>query len=87
MVAYQHTRQHEDSIVLDKPIFDARTINEAESLQDWTTHSIVWKLDYDFCAMDDHAVVPGVSLFAKYGFNGKRALLFDTLGVQLNLSF
>ncbi len=86
-VAYQHTRQHEDSVALEKPLFDVRTINEAESLQDWTTHSIVWKLDYDPCSLDDHVIAPSFSLFVKNGFNGKRALLFDTVGFQLNLNF
>jgi hypothetical protein len=86
-LAYQHTRQHQDSIALDIPKFDVRTINDAESLQDWTTHSIVWKIDYDTCSMDNHSVVPGFSFFVKSGFNGKRALLFDTVGAQINLSY
>lgn len=85
-LAYQYVRQHEDHVVLNTPLFDNEIANNAESLQGWTTHSIIWFLDYDL-SLDSCLLNPKFSIFVKKGFNGKRALLFDTAGIQLSLSF
>ena len=86
-IAYQHNRQHEDKIILDSARFNSLLANNAENLQDWTTHTIVGMLDYEFTDWLDCDYMPAIKLFAKNGFNGKRALLFDTAGFQINCRF
>jgi hypothetical protein len=86
-LAYQHTRQHETALILDRPAFSSTLVNAAEHLQDWTTHSIVWMLNYDPYEWYPESYMPQVSLFVKKGFNGKRAILFDTAGILVNIHF
>ncbi len=86
-ISYQHSRQHETMITPSSPHFDAKLINDDETIQNWTTHSIVWFLNYDPPGWEDCAYLPRLSAFVKNGFNGKRALLFDTAGVQVALGY
>lgn len=87
MIAYQHTRQQENTVVPALARFDSRLVNDAESVQHWTTHSMAYFLQYDPPGWEQGTYVPRLSFFVKNGFNGKRALLFDTAGVQLNMSY
>lgn len=86
-LAYQHSRQHETMIIPSMPRFDATLVNDNESIQNWTTHSIVWFLNYDPPGWEDCTYLPRLSAFVKNGLNGKRALLFDTAGVQFALGY
>lgn len=86
--AYQHTRHGDDKFFLDSDRFEPRIANSAENLDEWTTHDIVFKLSYDFC--DDATqwlVFPSFSALYKHGFNGKRAILADTLTAVFSISF
>lgn len=86
--AYQYTKQQEDKLFLGTDHFDCVIANTAESLQEWTTHSLVWNIDYDFYnGCDCAAYKPYVSLFVKYGFNGSRALLASTAGAIFSIDF
>ena len=87
-IAYQYTKQQEDKLFLGTDHFDCVIANTAESLQDWTTHSIVFNVDYDFfdgceCA----AYKPYISVFIKHGFNGSRAILTSTAGAIFSIDF
>ena len=84
-LAYQHTRQHEGELFLDSSLFDSRVANNAESLQDWTTHSIIWSMRY--VNQSNNWWCPSIQAWVKHGFNGKRAVLFDTAGVQIGITY
>lgn len=88
-IAYQFTKHSEDKIFFCSDCFSPAVVNSAESLLDWTTHSIILQLSYDSsCNIDPcNHWNPYVSAFAKIGINGSRALVADTLGVTFNLSF
>lgn len=87
-LAYQYTRQQEDKLFLGSDHFDSVTANSAESLQDWTTHSLVFNIAYDFYREGcDPAFRPHISFFVKHGFNGSRAILADTIGGVLSVAF
>jgi len=84
-LAYQHTRQHEGTLILDNPAFSTTIANTAEGLQDWTTHSIIALMSYEY--QYSNLWCPSISAWFKTGFNGKRAILFDTAGFQLTFAF
>lgn len=86
-LAYQYTKQNADRLALCSDHFETGIANCAESLQDWSTHSLVANLTYDFYRGKETALKPFISVFYKHGFNGKRALLADTVGFALSLSF
>jgi hypothetical protein len=88
-LAYQFTKHSEDKIYFCSDCFSPTVVNSAESLLDWTTHSIILQLSYDSASHIDpcNHWNPFVSAFAKIGINGSRALVADTLGLTFNLSF
>ena len=86
-LAYQYTKQHDDKLSLCSDHFDPIIANSAESLWEWSTHSFIVNLTYDFYTGQKTVFKPFVSLFYKHGFNGKRALLADTITVAFSLSF
>lgn len=87
-IDYQYLTQNEDRLYPYSDKFDPRVVNSSESLQDWSTHSFIFQLNYD-CYHEFYGkpFAPYFSLFYKKGFNGKRALLADTLGFQVTLNF
>ena len=87
LLAYQHTKHQDDHITFCNSMFSSRIASNAESMQEWTTHSLVGMLTVDVRDFNWFAPIPAVSVFAKYGFHGHRALLFDTVGVQMSLDF
>jgi hypothetical protein len=85
---YLYCRQQEDKYYLSNYHFDPKICNSAESLQDWTTHSVLAELNYDFYSWRGPAAyVPYVSLRYKHGFNGQRAILFDTVSLVFGADF
>lgn len=84
--AYQHTRQHESTISPNSALVINHIANSAESLQEWTYHNLVFLLNYDFYP-ENSRFAPSVSLFVKYGFNGKRVVSADTVGLRFSLDF
>lgn len=84
-VAYQFTKQGEARLFLCSDFFDPRVANNAESLQEWTTHHLVFSLNYDFYR--ECAVSPSLMVFYKQALNGKRAIVADTIGAQLSIKF
>jgi len=82
-MAYQYTRQQEDKLFLANDRFNPLIANEAESLQEWSTHSLVFDATYTFRADRMERFHPYVSIFAKHGFNGERAVLCDSVGIHV----
>lgn len=86
--AYQYTKQQDDKLFLRSNHFDCIVANSAESLQEWTTHSFIFNVNYDFYHGENNsAYKPHISLFYKHGFNGSRATLLDTVGAVLSIDF
>jgi len=86
-IAYQYTRQNEDKLYLTSDRFNPIVANEAESLQEWTTHSFVGDVTYTFRSVGYEQYKPYISAFAKHGFNGQRAILIDSVGLQVGIDF
>lgn len=82
-LAYQFTRQEDSRIFLGSDRFDSRLANSAESLFEWTTHSIVTDLSYEPLT----GCWPSLSLLVKHGFNGQRAILIDSAAVRLGFCY
>lgn len=87
-IAYQYTLQNESKLYLCSNLYNPRVANSAEALQDWTNHSLVFQITYDgYHGQKDAKFKPYGSLFAKWGFNGRRAVLCDTIGIQFGVSY
>lgn len=86
-IDYQFLKRNEDKIFIFNDRIDAFVANSAESLQDWTAHSLIFSLKYDFRYITPSHYAPMMSLWAKWGFNGKRAILLDTIGATFTLNF
>jgi hypothetical protein len=86
-LAYQYTKHTEDHYFLCAEGFDIDVVNDAESLQEWTTHNLVLDFKYEWCPEPTAWLKPELSLFLKYGFNGKRAILADTLTAKFSVAF
>jgi len=87
-VDYQYLKNEEDKEYIYNNKIDPNIANSKESLQDWSTHSFILSLRYYF---DDHINIsfykPAIFGFLKLGFNGKRAVLLNTLGLTLMSNF
>lgn len=87
-INYQYLNQNDSRFFLKNISIDPRVVNTAENLQDWSTHSMIFFFNYDFLfECFNYKFLPTASFFYKNGFNGKRALLADTLGFRLSLNF
>ena len=86
--AYEYFKHGEDKIWLFDNQFSNFPANTAQSLRGWTTHEILFILKYDpIDYWKCKNFVPRVDLFYKYPFNGTRAVLASTIGVDFSLSF
>ncbi len=83
---YQFLKRNEDRLFVCSDRIDTAVVNTAESLQDWTAHSLILMANYDFCAPESR-VLPSLMGWFKWGFNGKRAILANTIGLQFSLAF
>jgi hypothetical protein len=87
-VAYQYTKQQDTDIFFGTSKYDVAIARRAESLESWTNHSVVFSFDFDFCnSRNEPGYNPYLSVFYKHGFNGSRAVLFDTMGCLLAVDF
>lgn len=86
-VTYQFYKKREDRLWLFNDSFDPLIANSAENLQDATYHNIIFFLKYEFDPLGCDPLSPQLFLFAKHGFNGKRAILGNTFGFTFSVSF
>jgi hypothetical protein len=85
---YQYLKRNEDRLFVCNDSIDPFVVNAAESLQDWTAHSLIFGVGYDFRRdFTTSCLAPSVLGWFKWGFNGKRAILANTLGVTFTVSF
>jgi hypothetical protein len=86
-LAYQFTKHQDDTIFIDNDRVNPLVAADAERLQEWTTHSVVFSLTYDAWT-DLHAKVkPYFSILVKGGFNGKRALVGNSVTFDIGCAF
>ncbi len=83
---YQFLKRNEDRLFVCNDLVDPALVNCAESLQDWTAHSLILMTNYTFCSPEAR-ILPSLMGWFKWGFNGKRAILANTLGLQLSIAF
>lgn len=85
--AYQFTKQEEVKLYLDTEHFSPIIANTTESTREWTTHSAVFTLSYDFFSKANDRFKPHLELTYKHGFNGQRAVLLDTVTLLATIDF
>lgn len=85
--AYQYSKRTEDFYYLCNELYSSSVVNNAEALQEWTAHDLIFTLKYEWDRMNQSRCKPQLSAFVKYGFNGKRAILADTAGINFSLAF
>lgn len=86
-LAYQYTKHNEDRYYPCAQGVNFTTVNDAESLQEGTTHSVIAALSYEWNRPLNACWKPSISLFYKHGFNGKRALLVDSVSCVMSVAF
>lgn len=84
---YQFIKQGESNLSFDVLDFSPTVANTACSLQEWTSHSAIFKATYDFAYHDTWRVKPQFSFYAKVPFNGNQSVLFTTVGVIGAINF
>ena len=85
---YQFLKRNDDRLDVGSERIDSLIVNSAPSLFDWTAHSLIFMVRHDLFRDDESSwAFPSISAFIKYGFNGKRALLANTAGIQFNVDF
>lgn len=85
---YQYLKRNDDKLFICNDAFDPFIVNSAENLQDWTAHSLITLIGYDFGYLcPTMRCIPAINAWFKWGFNGKRAILANTWGVQFTLNF
>lgn len=84
-IAYQFIKQGEARLFLCSDLFDPLVANNAENVQEWTTHHLFFSLNYDFYR--ECAISPSLMVFYKQALNGKRSIVADTVGAQISIKF
>lgn len=87
-VNYQLLKKNDDRIDVASDRIRSPITNDAENLRDWTAHSLIFMGRYELWKdFPEARVQPAILGWYKWGFNGKRAILAQTLGVQLSIAF
>ncbi|MGB8467789.1 MAG: hypothetical protein WCE21_02205 [Candidatus Babeliales bacterium] len=85
---YQFFKHSDDTVTLRTNAYSDFIANNARNLQEWTFHHMIFKATLDLqYLLDAPSVKPQVALFAKFPFNGQRAILCSTVGFEFNLNF
>ncbi len=84
---YQYFKHNDDTYYPTTNFGNFAIINDAQSVQEYTTHQFIFQLNYEFNQNDECASRPNLMLFGKYGFNGKRAILTSSVGLQFTYAF
>jgi hypothetical protein len=83
--AYQYTKHNDNKLYLCSNHFNPEVVNNAESLQEFTQHHGFFGIKYD--PLDGCWNNPSIMLFYKAGFNGKRAIITDSIGFEVAINF
>lgn len=86
--SYQFTKQQDTKLYIQSPKYNPIIANTAESLQEWTTHSLNVGLSLDMRNYEQpRAYEPYLQLLFKHGFNGQRAVLMDSITALFAIEF
>jgi hypothetical protein len=88
-LGYQYVKQGRATLSPVSSDISTVLINMSPTVEDWTVHQIIARTDYDFRhIMPQNAVVtPRLAVFAQIPFNGKRSILFTTVGFSCAIDF
>ncbi len=87
-MTYQYFRHNDDTLILTSSKFSSRIANTAESLREWTTHHMLFDLEYDFAYdMPDSTIKPYAAWFYKVPFNGQRSITTHSTGFVFGVSY
>lgn len=86
MAAYQYIKQQDSKLYLTDDSFDAVIVNTAENVQSWTAHNAIFSINWDLYK-NDCSYHPLFSLLFKWGFNGSRAIVLDTVTALFTVTF
>lgn len=88
-IIYQFWKHGDDKLGLYTNAYSQQIANTAESLQEWTIHQIIFKVEYD-CQYDINDCSwfkPQFQFFYKLPFNGSRSVGLHTIGAGITLNF
>lgn len=86
--SYQFIKHEDDSLTAKSDDFIYSVINSAKDLREWTSHSFIMQLNYDFFdEFKDSSIKPQASLFVKLPVTGRQVICPYTFGGQLSFIF
>lgn len=87
-INYQCQKQNDDKLYISDISINPKIANDAEYLQQWSTHSLLFMPSFDWgCYNPESRFIPSIIGWFKWGFNGKRALVGDSFGFMIHISF
>jgi hypothetical protein len=87
-INYQYLKQNDDKIYISDISINPKIANDAENIQEWSTHSLLFMPSFDWgCYNPESRFIPSVIGWFKWGFNGKRALVGDSFGLMIHIGF
>jgi hypothetical protein len=89
MLGYQYYKHGEDMYAIKGNQFSSVIANSAERLQDWTAHHCVASVSYTYTGHDPQSqwAIPEISAFVRTPFNGRRSIMYTTMGVVASVQF
>ena len=84
-LAYNYIFNQQDEIYLKTTNFSNTIANTAQYLEDWTMHSFILMMDYEWENLQNKSAK--LSLFWKQPFNGRRSVQAVTFGAQFSYMF
>ncbi len=85
--AYQFNKKGKDHLYVVSNNYSSTIANTAESLKEWTMHSIVVQPQLDFSKITLNQKAPQCSLYCKVPFNGARVVQGVGFGFTVALNF
>jgi hypothetical protein len=86
LTGYQYLKHGRDTLQLYSCDYNNNIANQSQNLYEWTAHSVEINIHYDFVPLHN-GYAPQASLFFQLPFNGKRSLLFTTIGITGAIDF
>jgi hypothetical protein len=89
LVGYQYNKHGDDAVALNCLQFSSEVANSSSTLVEWTGHLVIVTLNHNFAYLvtPDAPVVPQLFLFFRFPVEGKRSVLFPTIGGRLEFDF
>lgn len=85
-LAYQYSKQNESDIILCQTDYPNLIAQTADLLESWTTHNLIFVLGGIKNNIDKNSDLK-YECFLKYGFQGCRAIVCNSFGFQITLSY